>query len=599
MKKKELLLLALVAIFDVLFYQQQLGLNVFVFSIVLIITSLIQRIDLVFNFKWQLYSVSLVLAALCTLFYGDFLSVFTTLISITMLASLFIDKQSSVIVSFANAALTYVCSPYTIIKTYIHQIGNWNTKKDKYGIVKIELSVLVIAITLIFFYIYRSSNVFFYSFTKNINLDFISFSFILFTLNAILLLYSFFNIKKFVFFYNYIDKPQKTIVLYSDSENNDVNSRLTLELFTGRLLLILLNFILFIVNILDFNFFINRNLPSGISYSEFVHQGVGLLIFSIFLAISIILYLFRGNLNYHANTKLLRVLAYIWVVQNTFIVVSIILRNSMYINAMGLTEKRIGVYVYLLLSSIGLILTLIKVKKAYTNAFYIRSLSTIFFIIMLIACPINWDTVIAKYNLKRKDAMQNFNYLTSLSSSTIPVLDRYIKNSKIMLHCDSIVNQQNKKDLDRVIYNFLENYYQKRSWQSYMYSNYLVYNYIQEASFCEFLLSSTTIGKGEILNHLKGLNVLRLENCTISNNFNLYKLSELTRLELINCNVTSLNFVYQLPKLEYLDISGNTINKLVPLYSLKNLKILIINKTNEQNIRYLKYILPHTQIQFK
>ena len=52
--------------------------------------------------------------------------------------------------------------------------------------------LFVVVITILFFVMYQSSNPLFKDFTKNINLDFISFPWIFFTLSGLLLLYGFY-----------------------------------------------------------------------------------------------------------------------------------------------------------------------------------------------------------------------------------------------------------------------------------------------------------------------------------------------------------------------------------------------------------------------
>ena len=62
------------------------------------------------------------------------------------------------------------------------------------------------------------------------------------------------------------------------------------------------------------------------------------------------LYYFRGRLNYHSKNKTLKLLAYVWIAQNIFMILSTAYRNNMYIEESGISYKKIGLYVYLMLS---------------------------------------------------------------------------------------------------------------------------------------------------------------------------------------------------------------------------------------------------------
>jgi hypothetical protein len=597
MNRKNLILLALLFVFEVLFYQQKPGVNMLIFNTLLLIGSLLYKPELKSNLKWLLMAISLLISSACVAYYGDALSCITAFITIAVIASLHFESKSSVGVALAGTMLSYICSPFYFIQDVINQVNTWQETKDKYGLTKIGLALLATVIVLVFFFIYRSSNVMFYSFTQNINLDFISLSWILFTINGLLLIFTFFNYRPFNFFKRYIDEPNQ--ILISNELNNKTNKDFalnpTLELFTGRFLLILLNILLLIVNTLDFNYFIKGQLPSGVSYSEYVHQGVGLLIFSIIIAISIILFLFRGELNFYKQSKFLRVLAYIWIFQNILIAISILLRNNMYINALGLTEKRIGVYVYLLLCIIGLVITILKLKNKYSNAYFIRLTSWIFYAILLLSCPINWDNIITKHNLQRTDIAENIDYLNSLSDSNLPLLLAYAKEHSLDTQVNSNQIEYSIHGPQQTMYNNLT---QERTWKSYTIDRYYIDKALQNVDLQKFQLSYINISKIDVLCRFKNLKELELDNCYNFDNQNIRNLSQLKKLSITNSSISSINFLYHMPNIEYLDLSNSKIKNYAPLLSMKNLKTLKINKPNNKITKYLQDHLPNTQIEF-
>ena len=141
----------------------------------------------------------------------------------------------------------------------------------------------------------------------------------------------------------------------------------------GGYCLPLLNGLLLFFHISDIFYLITDRLPEGMSYTEYLHQSVNTLILSIVLAIAIVMYFFRGNLNFWQNNRRLKTLTYLWIAQNGVLVLTTAYKNFLYIEGWhGLTHKRIGVYVYLLLTMIGLITTYIKVEKVKSNWYLFR-----------------------------------------------------------------------------------------------------------------------------------------------------------------------------------------------------------------------------------
>src|SRR5437764_1048287 len=80
---------------------------------------------------------------------------------------------------------------------------------------------------------------------------------------------------------------------------NLILQRINYENLSGIVLFSLLNILILFLNGIDFYSILSSNgLPEGMTHSELVHQGVELLIVSILIAISIILFYFRGALNF-------------------------------------------------------------------------------------------------------------------------------------------------------------------------------------------------------------------------------------------------------------------------------------------------------------
>jgi hypothetical protein len=166
-------------------------------------------------------------------------------------------------------------------------------------------------------------------------------------------------------------------------------------------LIIALNVLLLINNFLDIQnvWFGNNTLLSPTELKQFVHEGTYVLIFGIALAISVTLILFRGILNFVINAEILRGSAYLWLVQNAVLAVSVGMRNWRYIDAYGLAYKRIGVFIFLLLVLIGLSFIYLKINEKRSLFFFITRSSWAIYSVLLLACFVNWDVFITKYNL--------------------------------------------------------------------------------------------------------------------------------------------------------------------------------------------------------
>jgi Domain of unknown function (DUF4173) len=166
-------------------------------------------------------------------------------------------------------------------------------------------------------------------------------------------------------------------------------------------LIVTLNILLLVNNVLDIQnvWFSNNTLLSAGELKQFVHSGTYVLILGIALAIGVTLVLFRGILNFVENAKILRGGAYAWLVQNAVLAVSVGMRNWRYIDAYGLAYKRIGVFIFLMLVVFGLGFIYLKINQKRTFFFFINRSAWAIYGVLLLACVINWDAFISKYNL--------------------------------------------------------------------------------------------------------------------------------------------------------------------------------------------------------
>jgi len=348
------------------------------------------------------------------------------------------------------------------------------------------------------------------------------------------------------------------------------------------------------VNILDFNFiFISRELPADLTYSEFVHQGTGTMIASIIVAVSIILFYFRSSLNFYAQSKSIKILAYCWIVQNVLMLVSTAFRNELYIEVYGLTYKRIGVYVYLLLAAIGLVTTFIKILKLKSNHFLFRSNGWLFYGVLILACFVNWDILIATHNSHIK-GHNGKSYLLQLSDKVLPHLfaleqassDAYKVVESKTFNEEGRYSNSYQQELSRKLYYFMEKR-EQLGWQSWFLSQQNTVNTLiamdNKGLIRSLDLSSTGIQSLASIRDFGGITCLQINR----NNISMSELSYfpmLKSLEMQNNSLRNLKGIHALSHLEYLDISFNSITDFSPLYELMHLKTLVIEKTVHPNV---------------
>lgn len=197
---------------------------------------------------------------------------------------------------------------------------------------------------------------------------------------------------------------------------------------TGLISLGLLNALLLLVNLLDINYiWINYDPSREIVMYKMVHEGTWVLIFSIVMAMIVVLFFFKGNLNFYKKNRMLKYGAYLWIIQNTFLVASVFMRDYYYIQRHGLAYKRIGVLFFLLMVVIGLISVVVKVNNRKTIYYLLRVNASAALIVLVMASTVHWDELIAGYNLSRKDKLElDVPFLLSLSDKTIPLLEKNI-----------------------------------------------------------------------------------------------------------------------------------------------------------------------------
>jgi len=259
----------------------------------------------------------------------------------------------------------------------------------------------------------------------------------------------------------------------------------------------LVNALLLVVNAIDINWLWFGFVPKpGFDLTQFVHEGTYVLIFSILLAMGIVLWFFRRNLNfYQPGLPWLRWGATVWVLQNAVLAVSVGLRNYYYILHCGLAYKRIGVCFFLLLTFFGLSTVLLKIWQRRSAYGLVRLNALAAYAVLLALAAGNWEPWIATYNLQSRFRTIDIGFLLDMPDRVLPTLlaRRNVLNHAAQLTLDGPYVDKNgassygthtvdaaeaQQLLDAKAQRWRQLYAKRLNWKSRTLADYATYRYL-------------------------------------------------------------------------------------------------------------------------
>ena len=278
-------------------------------------------------------------------------------------------------------------------------------------------------------------------------------------------------------------KPEdltRVLLKTNKTTGNFKNMDLFSEYQTALMVFYSLCALLLLVNLIDIRyvwFGFDPDQPQNLK--QYVHSGTYLLILAIIMAMVVILFVFRGNLNYFSKNERLKQLAYFWIGLNTILAISVGIRNIRYIDFHGLAYKRIGVMLFLGLTFYGLYTLYLKVKDKKTTNFILNKNGWVAYFSLVFACLINWDTFITNYNLTR-DTKSEINVLWLLNTTSDKNLYQLLENKELLKEKESypvISDTHIEAELEQKRKRF-ENKMSHISWLSWNYSDYRNQQYL-------------------------------------------------------------------------------------------------------------------------
>ncbi len=424
--KRQLLCILGALLFSTLFYQQDLGLNMLLFALCSTAILFVLKPSIHHSKVIWVLAATYLLSAGFVFFNNSSLAISNTLLTFLIFVGATTAASNSVYVQWFNGMYQAVLGQLHIA---IHRTQPTKQAPKRphniYDFKFITLTLVLLSVLIaVFGGLYSQANPIFAKGFDYIDLSFINFYWLLFALMGYLLLL------------NCSTTAQLDLIVKAeDNTPSHLRQRsmtaaqcqlLVKEYHLAILLITVLVVLIFGYIASDVYLIIYLPQELGPALSQAVHSGINALITSIVLAIILILIFFRGNLNFYKKNHTLKTLTYLWLLANLIIVVLTVYKNTVYCEALGLTYKRVGVFVYLFLSAVGLVTTFIKISHKQTVYQLLRINGRMAFFVLIFLASFSWDRSITQFNLTHIPEPDLY-YLLSLSRSNGDLLYAYAK----------------------------------------------------------------------------------------------------------------------------------------------------------------------------
>ncbi len=413
-------------IFTLLFYNEDLGLNWAIFGMV-------QTALLCYFFQYKFTTrvhlilvVASVLSCFAFAWYGDFSSFFAMALSIIFLQFKTQEPKLKMLQAFPLVLINGIASLGRILmfSQYLpkRKVNNDFAKK------LIAYFVIPILFLALFLIVYSFGSDHFSSLFTGYYLDIDAWQAIVITALGFFISFTFWNYWIPEICYEKNDVLDSDFKEEAKTQNQNSFSFLDIdfERRSGEITLFLLN-ILLLVFITTYNYeqFFEEVKKSNLSSDT--HERVTAVIFSIIMAVGVILFYFKGGFNFDEKAKNLKRLAKIWILLNGILILCAIIKNSEYVSYFGLTYKRLGVFTFLILAIVGLVFAFFKIINQKTNAYLFNQMIWYFYSTILLCSFVNWGNLITNYNISVNKGVEPV-FLSGLNFNDKVRRDYFSKN---------------------------------------------------------------------------------------------------------------------------------------------------------------------------
>ena len=396
--KKYHLILVCSLIFTLLFYNESVGVNLAIFGLVL--TGMICYFfqDRFTSRSHLVLVITSILSSIAFAWYGDFVSFLALALSVIFLQFKTQETNLKIVQVFPVVFLNGITSLGRML-----MFSQWLPKREiKNDFAKKFIAYFLIPTVFVglFFIVYAFGSNHFSALFTDYYLDVNFLQLILIALLGFYLSFTFWNYwipESFTDYNSMLDNDFKDEKLIRNQRTFSFLD-IDFERRSGEITLVLLN-VLLLVFIVTYNYEQFFEVIEKSKLSAATHERVNAVIFSIIMAVGVILFYFKGGFNFDEKAKNLKRLSKIWIFLNGILILSTIIKNSEYVSFFGLTYKRLGVYAFLILAIVGLIFTFLKITKQKTNGYLVNQMVWYFYGTILLCSFVNWGNLVTSYNI--------------------------------------------------------------------------------------------------------------------------------------------------------------------------------------------------------
>jgi hypothetical protein len=407
MKLKEtLLLLSTALICTLLFYKQSWGLNVPVFALLIISAQAIYKPELRHNRSWLWASFVTIVSALAYYFTNNSGAAWLFALSVVFSSGLQMKDSLLLFLPFHTFLNFFLALPALLAERLSQTFAS--EKKS----ISLRLFVFPVLIFTVFLIVYAIANPLLWEQLSAL-FSFVDATFALCFVLSFLIVLPIIRGQIIGWLSSLENLCERVIGFVSEPKQSSDQEKVTRLMKEAMLvfgsLIVLLTYMIF----LDGYELLYNNTQASLSAN--LHASIYILIASMFMAIGVILYYFSLPVIFHPQFDRIKWAVNVWITLNIVLCIICLVKNNIYVNELGLTYKRIGVYTYLLTTIFALLITAYKTNASLNNWMLIKVNTWMIYGVLMIFVCIPWDIVITRYNLNyTKDP--DIDYITSLST---------------------------------------------------------------------------------------------------------------------------------------------------------------------------------------
>jgi len=192
--------------------------------------------------------------------------------------------------------------------------------------------------------------------------------------------------------------------------------------------LVVFNLVFAVQTVLDLVYlWSGADLPDHLTYAEYAQRGAYPLLASALLAGGFVIVAFRDRAA-ATQHRLALALAYLWLAQNVWLIAGAGRRLALYVDVYSLTRWRVAAAIWMGVVAVYIVLLLIRLARRRSNAWFVRRAALVGIITCLVCVWPNFDGYIAAFNVHHckqitgEGVPLDVDYLVELGSDALPAL---------------------------------------------------------------------------------------------------------------------------------------------------------------------------------